>query len=802
MDKYIILFIFVLTSNAMLLSQKVTVIDKESAKPLEAVMITDQSRSHISYTDEKGEADFSLFKEHERLFVSHFGYTSVEYGLSELKDIGYIIALTQAPFELNQVTVSASRWNQISKNVPVRVSTITPRDIAFTNPQTAADLLGNSGRVFIQKSQQGGGSPMIRGFATNRLLYAVDGVRMNTAIFRSGNIQNVISLDGFSFENVEILFGPGSVMYGSDAIGGVMAFQTWTPRYGTADKINISGGSTLRYSTANDEKTGHVHFNIGGAKWASVTSLSYNDFGDLRMGTNGPAEYLKIWNVRREGDKDIIYKNPDSLVQTPSGYDQYNIMQKFRFRVSDHFDLQYAFHHSATSEYARYDRHIRLRNGLPRHAEWSYGPQKWMMHQLTGTLSQKTGWYDEMIWRLAFQDFKESRMERDINRSTRFLRFEHVKAWSANIDLIKKLSEKATLNYGIEGVINDVASTGEDQDIVKGTSQRGPSRYPNAVWSSYAAFAGYDVKLSNKINVQAGARYSYYSQTAEFDNTFFKLPFTESKINNGALTGSMGMVYRPGDKTSIMASLSTGFRSPNVDDSGKIFDAVAGFVTVPNPELKAEYAYNAEIGFVHVFSDKVRLDASLYYTYVDNAMVKRNFQLNGQDSILYNGRMSKVEAIQNAANAKVRGAQIGLEIRPGYGFSLVSQYNIQRGEEEIDNGSTSPSRHAAPNFGATTLSWAYKNLLLSISSQYSDGKTYEELPAEEQNKPEIYAIDANKKPYSPSWVIYNVRMQYQISKHWSLNGTIENIADERYRPYSSGIVAPGRNFVISGSVRW
>jgi hemoglobin/transferrin/lactoferrin receptor protein len=81
--------------------------------------------------------------------------------------------------------------------VPFRIEGIDKKEIALHNPQTAADMLANTGAVFIQKSQQGGGSPMIRGFSTNRLIYAVDGVRMNTAIFRGGNIQNVISLDPF-----------------------------------------------------------------------------------------------------------------------------------------------------------------------------------------------------------------------------------------------------------------------------------------------------------------------------------------------------------------------------------------------------------------------------------------------------------------------------------------------------------------------------------------------------------------------------------------------------------------------------
>ena len=99
---------------------------------------------------------------------------------------------------LKEVVLTPNRWKQAANEVPQKVISISTASVALENPQTVADLLTLSGKVFMQKSQQGGGSPMIRGFATHRLLYAVDGIRMNTAIFRGGNIQNVISFDGFA----------------------------------------------------------------------------------------------------------------------------------------------------------------------------------------------------------------------------------------------------------------------------------------------------------------------------------------------------------------------------------------------------------------------------------------------------------------------------------------------------------------------------------------------------------------------------------------------------------------------------
>ena len=340
--------------------------------------------------------------------------------------------------ELSEVVISANRWKQNSKDIPQKVSVISPTKVALHNPQTAADLLTISGKVFMQKSQQGGGSPMIRGFATNRLLYAIDGVRMNTAIFRSGNIQNVISLDPFATEQTEVVFGPGSVMYGSDAIGGVMSFQTLTPQFSSTSKSIVSGNAVSRFSSANNEKTGHFDVNVGWKNWATITSFSSNDFDDLRMGSHGPDEYLRPFYVQRQNGTDVVVTNSDPLVQKPTAYSQINLMQKVRFKPNEKWDFQYGLHFSETSSYSRYDRHIRYTNaGLPRYGEFNYGPQKWIMNNLNITHQSKTKLFDEMAFRFAYQFFEESRMSRNINNPNREIRTEKVHAYSINADFTK-----------------------------------------------------------------------------------------------------------------------------------------------------------------------------------------------------------------------------------------------------------------------------------------------------------------------------------------------------------------------------
>lgn len=700
--------------------------------------------------------------------------------------------------ELSEVIISANRWKQYRKDVPQKVSIISQAKVALHNPQTAADLLTISGKIFMQKSQQGGGSPMIRGFATNRLLYAVDGIRMNTAIFRGGNIQNVISLDPFATEQTEVVFGPGSVMYGSDAIGGVMSFQTLTPQFSNEVKTAVSGSAATRFSTANNEKTGHFDVTVGWKKWASVTSISSNEFGDLKMGSHGPEEYLRPFYVQRQNGVDVVVTNEDPLVQKPTAYSQVNFMQKLRFQPNENWDFQYGLHFSETSSYSRYDRHIRYNSvGLPRYGEFYYGPQKWIMNNLNITHQSNSKLFDEMVLRLAHQFFEESRVSRNINNSNREIRTEKVNAYSINVDFSKAISLTHKAYYGVEYVFNDVNSSGINQNIVAGTSQSGPSRYPQATWQSMGVFVNNQYLVTDKTSLQAGLRYNKYILKADFDTTFYPFPFTEANIDNGSITGSAGIVFRPTDKWVISSNVATAFRSPNVDDVGKVFDSEAGSVVIPNPNLEAEYAYNIDLNVAKMFGKCVKVDVSTYYTLLDNALVRRDFTLNGASEIVYDGELSQVQAIQNAAKANVYGIQAGVEVKLPTGFRFSTDLNFQKGEEELDNGDKSPSRHAAPFFGISRVGYANSKLDLELNFQFSDKVAFKDLAEEEKGKKEIYARDRNGNPYSPSWYTLNLKSMYKLTENFTLSAGIENITDQRYRPYSSGIVAPGKNIILA-----
>lgn len=780
--------------------QTVTVKDIESNQKLELVTIASEKPLATTSTNSKGEASLIYFKGSNKIEFQLLGFQTLVKSYNEIEADNFVVFLTPADITLDQVIISATKWAQHNSDVPFKIVSVNPKDVELQNSQTAADLLGISGKVFIQKSQQGGGSPMIRGFATNRLLYTVDGVRMNTAIFRSGNIQNVISLDPYSIENTEVFFGPGSVIYGSDAIGGVMSFRTLTPQLSLNGEQHIKFNSVGRYSSANNENTLHFNLNLGWEKWALVTSITTNNYDDLRMGANGTDDYIKPYYVERIDNQDVVFTSKDPKIQRPSAYSQFNLMQKIRYKPNNFVDVNYGFQYSETSEYGRYDRHLRMRNNLPRYAEWKYGPQKWMMNNLNIDINSINVFFDKFIIRLALQNFEESRINRSLNNNIRSIKVEKVDAYSINFDLVKSLTNKLKFYYGTEYVLNDVKSTGTNENIESGEKLIGPSRYPDAKWQSIAAYANSQYKFSEKYLLQVGLRYNHFLLDAKFDTSFYPFPFTEANLNSSELTGSVGFVYKPSDSWVISTNLSTGFRTPNVDDIGKVFDSEPGSVVVPNPNLNSEYAYNVDVSLAKIINNNLKVDLTGYYTILENALVRRDYTLNGQDSIFYDGILSNVQAIQNAAGANVYGVQFGLEAKLTKGLNFYTDINYQKGEEELDDGSKSASRHAAPWFGVTRFSYSYKKLNLQIYSQYQGEVKFDNLPVSEQGKTEIYASDKNGNPYSPGWYTLNFKAMYAFNNNITLSTGLENLTDQRYRSYSSGISAPGRNFIISARI--
>ena len=203
------------------------------------------------------------------LFTSFIGFSQTQKDSIKTTKLDEVIISNKVPTNLTLL--------------PNQVKVITEKQIDFQNFQSTAEVLSNSGSLFVQKSQQGGGSPAIRGFEASRVLLLVDGIRMNNLIFRAGHLQNVITVDESMLDNIGIFYGPTSTLFGSDALGGTVAMTTKKAKFLNEVKNKFSGNVNTRYSSANEEKSIALNLNYAAENFASLTSFSFNDFGDLKI---------------------------------------------------------------------------------------------------------------------------------------------------------------------------------------------------------------------------------------------------------------------------------------------------------------------------------------------------------------------------------------------------------------------------------------------------------------------------------------------------------------------------------------
>ncbi|MCB2204889.1 TonB-dependent receptor [bacterium] len=782
----------------ILSAQQITVLEKTTLEPIDNVTVRNTRSGTSTLSDAKGRAMLEQATPGDTLVLQHLAYFPLRTTLAEIERKAGRVLMTERLLNLDEVVVSANKWEQKRRDIPNDIETIAPREIAFRNPQTAADMLGALNGVFVQKSQMGGGSPNFRGFEGNKVLIVVDGVRMNNAIFRAGHLQNVILLDPANLEDAEVLFGPGSVIYGSDALGGVMDFHTLSPRLGASDESEITGHSFVRYAMANLEKTGHVDFNLGFSRFASVTSLTFNDYGDMRSG-NIHNPFYSDWGkrfeyVQRISDEDIIVQNDNPNVQKFTGYSQVNMLQKLRYSPDALTSFTYGFHYSNSSDIPRYDRLSEYRNGSLRFAEWKYGPQTWMLHSLTAELNSATALYDQLRIVGAWQQFDEDRIDRSFGSADERHREEDVSVASINIDANLKFDrdDSHQLFYGAEAVYNDAASQGYIVDIETGAQRATSSRYPDggSTMSTFAAYATWRWRFAQAWTLSSGMRYSRVLLTSKFvSKEFYDFPFDELVVNTGALNGSLGLVFHPEPDLTINANLSSGFRAPNVDDVGKVFDSTPGSVVVPNPDLSPEYAWNAELGIEQALASNVHLHVVGWYTLLTDAVVRRDFRFNGQDSIMYDGVLSQVRANVNAAEAHIYGSSISLYADITAAFSLKSSLTWTYGRDLSEDV---PLAGIAPVFGETRLLFRDNRFRAAFSLRYNGWKHITEYSPTGEDNQEDATVHG-----TPAWMTLNVQTSYQLSELFQINAAVENILDEHYRPFSSGVSAAGRNLVLA-----
>ena len=709
-------------------------------------------------------------------------------------------SVNKEPISLGEVVVYANKFPESLKTISQTVKVIKDKN-ALNNQPNAGDVLLNSGAVFVQKSQQGGSSPVIRGFEASRILLMIDGVRMNNAIYRAGHLQNIITVDNTILDRIEVIYGPSSTIYGSDALGGVVSMFTKNPVLGNSDKMQVTGNALVRYATATEEARGHIDFNIATEKWASLTSVTCGVFGDVKQGANRQDVYpnfgLKPFYVERVGNTDSTFINPDPNKQIASDYKQLDIAQKILYQPSERSQHLLNIQIGNSSNVQRYDRLSEVSGGGPVYSEWYYGPQIKNLVSYQYTASKMQGFFREMKLIASYQDIKESRITRRFKNNNRDSRWERVNVWGFNFDA-KHYHGKNELHIGLESYSNYVRSTAERMNVNTGLLSRIPTRYSDGPtkMSSNAIYAQHTLKINNLWTLNDGIRLNLVRLDAQFaDTTLMHFPFVRAEQNNFAITGNLGLVYATNKNFRLAFLLSSGFRSPNVDDLTKVFDTKTGYVVVPNKELKPEYTYNAEVNFNKIV-EQFSFGGSLFYTLFRNAIVVDKAQFNGQDSIVYQGVKSAVYSPQNKANANVFGFSLNATYKFDKRTSIDAVYTYTKGTYK-NAGVSMPLDHIPPTFGKVSIKHKRENWLVEGYSLFNGWKKMADYNLNGEDNQQYATIDG-----MPSWFTLNIRGELNIKKNLIAQLQVENILDRNYRYFASGISAPGRNFNFSLRVRF
>jgi len=802
--KLTLYFILLVVSSSY--SQNLTILDNLTKLPVSNVFVYNDEQSKVGVSDKNGIIDLTIFNDDEEIMIEHVSYQFLFFRKEVLIKKGSIVYLTKTNDLLPEVVLSVSNSKTNLLKIAEQVSVITSNDILEISPQSTPDLLASTPGITVQKSQLGGGSPTIRGFEANRILLVVDGIRMNNAIYRSGHLQNSLTVDASNLERVEVIYGPSSIKYGSDALGGVIHFYTKRPKLGNE---SWEANAITEFSSADSGLKLHADAIYNNSKFGSFTSISYGNFNDLTMGkvrTHGFSEWGKVYNYSSNTTHYYTNnetKNSNPEIQKNTAYSQLDLLQKLIFKIDKKNELEFNFQYSTSSDIPRFDALTDTKNGKLKWAEWYYGPQDRFLisSKLISELNKK--WIKDSKITLAYQNIKESRMQRKFGDLKKTYRNESVNVFSLNADFSSTINSYQ-ISYGSEITFNKVNSVAKGKTLVVSGNEiigfNNPfvvqSRYPDggSDYSSFAVYAESRKNLNARTTINLGIRFTSTLMHAKWiDETFIRLPENDITLSNNSVTGNIGYTYQPNINWFFKTHISTAFRSPNIDDVGKVREK-SGLLTVPNTTLKPEYALNTEINIArYLFNKRLMLSADIFYTRIFEYIMRNPFQLeSGIDSVMYDGEMVKTIANVNSGQAHVYGLNLGLLAKISTNLKLSSYLTYTKGRA-IDYNLPMPS--ISPLFGSTTLKYNYKKWSASLNSIYNARKKAEDF--------DVYGgVDNLDKAASltygtPSWYTINASVSYKLNSRLNLKLGVDNILDHHYITFASGISSPGRNFIIT-----
>ena len=809
----LLLFICVLSFSSIF-AQEIKVIDELGSPIREAHFVSLEQNTH-AFTNKDGIVNLAEFGTNERLQISHSSFISVFTNKKNILSNNNQIILVFDSETLGEIVLLTRIDDENLKTTADRRVILHQKEIERLNTQTTAGLLEKRAGVNVQKSQMGGGSPVIRGFEANRVLLVVDGVRLNNAIYRGGHLQSIISVDNATLEQVEIIFGPSSSEYSSDGLGGVIHLHTKRPKF--TDSPIFKQNYSTRYATANKGLSQHYDLSYTSKGFSIFSSVSTSDFDDLKMGAvrkHGYENWGKVYHYMDNGKQK---ENPNPNIQKHTGYSQKDFLQKAIFRLSDKLLFTGNFQFSNSSNVPRFDKmndykSISYNQETEtteyedlKYATWNYGPQKRSFYSMQFDYSANSLLLDSAQLIFGYQDVFETRLVQKIDSDESIDQHENVDIYSINANF-----RKNKLHYGLEFYNNQVLSKAF-KTIDNISNPYDQTRYPNggSSMSSWAAYITYAKKVSEKLKLNAGIRFTENKLSGKYIQVrmpTITLPYDSIDNKYNAFTGNFSAAYFPNESWKIAAIVSSGFHAPNLDDVSKVFYKGSN-VTIPNFNLRPEYANTAEINITKNINNRILLNANAYYTAISDAIMRVEADSIHKVGVIIDPEegFTSIKTNQNTGKAEIYGATASLSMRIASNYTLETDYTYIKGRNKDTD---LPFTHIPPSFGKTAIYADFDHWRASFYALYNGSKPMDEYDLisgtdNEEESPILWTNLEESDTWvieyqgTPAWYTLNMSFMYRFSESFTLQLAAENILDHHYKTFASGLSAPGRNFILT-----
>lgn len=637
---------------------------------------------------------------------------------------------------LKEMVLVATKTEKETFNLPNDIVKIDSKHFLQRQARTSPEILLSEG-IWTQKTNHGGGSLFIRGLTGNQILLLIDGIRLNNSTYRYGPNQYLNTVDVFSIGSVEILRGGGSVLYGSDALGGTLQMRSKEIDFSETKKISAS--CLGRLASQNMEKSTHANFQLSKKKWAIGADLTYRNFGDLVGGdTTG--------------------------IQTPSGYNELAYSLKVKLALAKNLNLT-ALNQLVRQEDVAVFHKVKLENFSFNQMQ----PQQRHLSYLRFDYTPKSKIINRLEANISLQNTSETRQSQKNGTSKQTNETDKIQVVGMYLFTETVLNPFYSINTGTEVYVDKVNSEKIEINQLDNSKVTKRGLYPDgASYSNFALYQNHHLTWKNWA-FQAGLRYNLY-QISMKDKDLGNV-----EIQPSALVYDAAIQYFIQKKQHFYTHFSTGFRAPNIDDMGTL--GIVDFrYELPNYNLAPEKSRNFEIGY-KINTNRLKLNTYFYYNHLQNLITRTK-----QNQVI---NTYQVYIKENTDQAFIRGFETNTKFQITSNLGLNSAINYTFGQNLTKN---EPLRRIPPLFYNIQLQYSYKKFYTNLTF----------FAANQQTRLAQGDKDDNRIPKGGTGAFQVLHWFGGYTwRSLDANISVQNITNADYRIHGSGVNGAGRHLIVS-----